>query len=196
MRGGVGVTAFRQQFLKKSRVGRCETAIASTSSPSHIASWSIDQVSSAERSAKLRRLGGDGSLQMNSKWTKLAAAGLLSLCTAAPALAGSVTQPGETVGLNAGTPLAPGWYAINTVDWGCTEHHPAAHMCGSHHSGCRLVNAVDDFGRESTVAGGVAWGGSRRATQPTLRSRHLLYRYVQPGGARPTGLGPRLWMGV
>src|SRR6516164_1497915 len=144
----------------------------------------------------LRRLGGEGSSHMNSKWTKLAAAGALSLCTAAPALAGSVTQPGETVGLNAGTPLAPGWYAINTVDWGCKEHHPAAHMYGSHHSGCRLVNAVDDFGRESTVAGGVAWGGSRRATQPTLRSRHLLYRYVQPGGARPTGLGPRLWMGV
>src|SRR5262245_8535917 len=119
-----------------------------------------------------------GELQMNSKWTKLAAAGALSLCTAVPALAGSVTQPGETVGLNAGTPLAPGWYAINTVDWGCMEHLPAAHMCGSHHSGCRLVNAVDDFGRESTVAGGVAWGGSRRATQPTLRSRHLLYRYV------------------
>ena len=55
---------------------------------------------------------------MNSKLTRLAAAGALSLCTAVPALAGSVTQPGETVGLNAGTPLAPGWYAINTVDWG------------------------------------------------------------------------------
>src|SRR5262249_23755394 len=137
--------------------------------------------------------GGRWESQMNSKWTKLAAAGALSLCTAVPALAGSVTQPGETVGLNAGAPLPQGWYAINTVDWGC---NPAAHMFGSHHSDCRLVNAVDDFGRESTVAGGVAWGGSRRATQPTLRSRHLLYRYVQPGGARPTGLGPRLWMGV
>src|SRR5262249_3842907 len=111
---------------------------------------------------------------MKSKWTKLAAAGALSLCTAVPALAGSVTQPGETVGLNAGAPLPQGWYAINTVDWGCMEHNPAAHMYGSHHSGCRLVNAVDDFGRESTVAGGVAWGGSRGATQPTLRSRHLL----------------------
>jgi Putative MetA-pathway of phenol degradation len=56
---------------------------------------------------------------MNSKLTKLAAAGVLSLCTAAPALAASVTQPGETVGLNAGAPLPQGWYAINTVDWGC-----------------------------------------------------------------------------
>src|SRR5215468_6228366 len=166
MRRGVGVTTFRQQFPEKSIGERCEDAIASTSSPS---GGSI----LAHRPGEVQRNGpppgGDGRLQMNSKWTKLAAAGALSLCTAVPALAGSVTQPGETVGLNAGTPLAPGWYAINTVDWGCT-----AHMCGSHHSGCRLVNAVDDFGRESTVAGGVAWGGSRRATQPTLRSRHLL----------------------
>src|SRR5262249_21697348 len=100
-----------------------------------------------------------GESQMNRKLTKLAAAGALSLCTAVPALAGSVTQPGETVGLNAGAPLPQGWYAINTVDWGCS---PAEHMYGSHHSGCRIV------------AGGVAWGGSRRATQPTLRSNHLL----------------------
>src|SRR5215472_16355627 len=197
MRRGVGVTAFRQQFPEKSIGERCEGAIASTLSPS-------GRSILAHRPGEVQRdgppnygaWGAMGELQMNSKLTKLAAAGVLSLCTAVPALAGSVTQPGETVGLNAGTPLAPGWYAINTVDWGCKEHHPAAHMFRSHHSGCRLVNAVDDFGRESTVAGGVGWGGSRRATQPTLRSRHLLYRYVQPGGARPTGLGPRLWMGV
>jgi Putative MetA-pathway of phenol degradation len=63
-----------------------------------------------------------------SKWTKLAAAGALSLCTAAPALAGSVTQPGETVGLNVGAPLPQGWYAINTVDWGCRNTNPQ-HTC-------------------------------------------------------------------
>jgi hypothetical protein len=66
-----------------------------------------------------------GELQMNSKLTKLAAAGVLSLCTAAPALAGSVTQPGETVGLNTGAPLPQGWYAINTVDWGCRNTNTA-----------------------------------------------------------------------
>jgi hypothetical protein len=65
---------------------------------------------------------------MNSKLTKLAAAGVLSLCAAAPALAASVTQPGETVGLNAGAPLAPGWYVINTVDWGCRNVNPQ-HVC-------------------------------------------------------------------
>jgi molybdopterin biosynthesis enzyme len=112
---------------------------------------------------------------MSSKWTKLAAAGALSLCTAVQALAGSVTQPGETVGLNTGAPLPQGWYAINTVDWGCMEHQPAAHVHGTHYSGHRLVHAVDDFWRESTVTGGVACGGSRRATRPRPRfARHLL----------------------
>jgi hypothetical protein len=65
---------------------------------------------------------------MNSKLTKLAAAGVLSLCAAAPALAGSVTQPGETVGLNTGAPLPQGWYVINTVDWGCRNTNPT-HTC-------------------------------------------------------------------
>src|SRR5881409_1154885 len=77
----------------------------------------------------------EGRIEMNRTLTKLAAAGALSLCAAVPALAGSVTQPGETVGLNTGAPLPQGWYAINTVDWGCMEHRPAAHMYGPHHSG-------------------------------------------------------------
>src|SRR6266487_1559497 len=81
------------------------------------ASWPIDQV---RFSGTVRHAwGAMGESQMNSKLTKLAAAGVLSLCTAAPALAGSVTQPGETVGLNTGAPLPQGWYVINTVDWGC-----------------------------------------------------------------------------
>jgi hypothetical protein len=75
-----------------------------------------------------RSLGTFWGLNMNSKWAKLAAAAALSLCTAAPALAGSVTQPGETVGLNTGAPLPPGWYAINTVDWGCRNTTPT-HTC-------------------------------------------------------------------
>jgi hypothetical protein len=55
---------------------------------------------------------------MTSKFAKLAAAGVLSLCTAASALAGSVTQPGETVGLALGAPLPQGLYFVNTGDWG------------------------------------------------------------------------------
>src|SRR5262245_65446822 len=81
--------------------------------------------------ATTQRPGTSRGTNMNSKLTKLATAGFLSLCTAAPALAASVTQPGETVGLNAGTPLAPGWYAINTVNWGCRKTNPQHTYAGS-----------------------------------------------------------------
>jgi hypothetical protein len=36
------------------------------------------------------------------------------------AFAGSVTQPGETVGIPTGAPLPQGLYFTNTADWGCT----------------------------------------------------------------------------
>jgi len=56
---------------------------------------------------------------MRTNLTKLAAGSLLSLCASASAsLAGSVTQPGETVGAAAGAPPPPGFYFINTFDWG------------------------------------------------------------------------------
>ena len=55
---------------------------------------------------------------MTSKFAKLAAASVLSLCTATSAFAGSVTQPGETGGLASGAPLPQGVYFVNTGDWG------------------------------------------------------------------------------
>jgi len=55
---------------------------------------------------------------------KLAAAGVLSLCITGSAFAGSVTQPGETVGIAAGAPLPPGFYFVNTADWGCRDTSP------------------------------------------------------------------------
>jgi hypothetical protein len=56
---------------------------------------------------------------MTTKLTKLAAATMLSLCAGASgALAGSVTQPGETVGAAAGAAPPPGFYFINTFDYG------------------------------------------------------------------------------
>ena len=51
---------------------------------------------------------------MSNILKKLAAAAVLSLCSAASALAGSVTQPGETVGLAVGAPLPQGLYFVNT----------------------------------------------------------------------------------
>ena len=61
---------------------------------------------------------------MKSKLTAVAAAGALSLCSITPGLAGSVTQPGETVGIATGAPLPPGFYFVNTFDWGCRDTDP------------------------------------------------------------------------
>src|SRR5215470_4384181 len=187
MRRCVGVTAFRQQFPEKSIGERCEgrnclNLVTIGHSISH------DQVSSAERSAKPRRLGGDGRIQMNSKLTKLAAASVLSLCIAAPALAGSVTQPGETVGLNAGTPLAPGWYAINTVDWGCRNTTPQ-HTCAG------LTIPVVAWSTPWTILGGrvqllAAWPGVEVGVQRNLPFDPGTYF---TGMYNPAALGQLAW---
>jgi hypothetical protein len=67
---------------------------------------------------------------MRHKLTAVAAAGMLSLCSIAgltanstTALAGSVTQPGETIGIATGAPLPPGLYFLNTADWGCRNRN-------------------------------------------------------------------------
>jgi hypothetical protein len=60
-----------------------------------------------------------------SKWATLATACLLSLFAGTSSTrAGSVTQPGETVGVAAGAPLPPGFYFVNTADWGCRDTNP------------------------------------------------------------------------
>jgi hypothetical protein len=129
-----------------------------------------------------------GELQMNSKLTKLAAAGVLSLCTAVPALAGSVTQPGETVGLNAGTPLAPGWYAINTVDWGCRNTTPQ-HTCSG------LTIPVVAWSTPWTILGGrvqllAAWPGVEVGVQRNLPFDPGTYF---TGMYNPAALGQLAW---
>ena len=48
----------------------------------------------------------------------VAVAGVLALAMTGPAHAGSVTQPGETVGIAAGAPLPQGVYFVNTFDFG------------------------------------------------------------------------------
>jgi hypothetical protein len=57
--------------------------------------------------------------QTTGKLATLTAACVLGLCaSASTALGGSVTQPGETVGLAVGAPLPPGLYFVNTGDYG------------------------------------------------------------------------------
>jgi len=56
---------------------------------------------------------------MTTNLTRFAAASVLSLCASvSAAVAGSVTQPGETVGAQAGAPPPPGFYFIDTFDVG------------------------------------------------------------------------------
>jgi hypothetical protein len=62
---------------------------------------------------------------MQSRLMRVAAAGTLSICMgASSAIAASVTQPGELVGIPSGTPLPTGLYFANTADWGCRSTSP------------------------------------------------------------------------
>jgi hypothetical protein len=62
---------------------------------------------------------------MRSRLATLVAAGTLTMCmNVSTAIAGSVTQPGETVGIPTGAPLPEGLYFENTVDWGCRTTNP------------------------------------------------------------------------
>lgn len=64
---------------------------------------------------------------MQSRLMRVAAAGALSISMGtSSALAASVTQPGELIGLPAGTPLPPGLYFANTADWGCRNSSPTS----------------------------------------------------------------------
>ena len=65
---------------------------------------------------------------MNKKLTKWAAAAVLSISAAAPALGGSVTRPGDTVGAAVGLPLPPGFYFAESTDPGFPGHKPAWHL--------------------------------------------------------------------
>jgi hypothetical protein len=55
---------------------------------------------------------------MKSNVKKLAASGVFTVSTVVSALAGSVNEPGSSVGLPAGAPLPPGFYFIDTASWG------------------------------------------------------------------------------
>src|SRR5271166_6429152 len=57
--------------------------------------------------------------RIRSALMKIAAASALWLCSAVSALAGSVTQPGSTIGPAAGAPIPPGLYFSDWIDQGC-----------------------------------------------------------------------------
>jgi hypothetical protein len=59
-----------------------------------------------------------------SKLRNSAAATLLLLFTAPTVLAGSVTQPGDTMGSASGAPIPPGFYFALQANWGCSNTTP------------------------------------------------------------------------
>jgi opacity protein-like surface antigen len=64
-----------------------------------------------------------------NKLARLGAACAVCVCAAASAaMAGSVTQPGETVGLAAGAPLPQGLYFVDTGDWGVRNTSPGSQL--------------------------------------------------------------------
>src|SRR5260370_41997869 len=73
----------------------------------------------AKRAEPLRRK------EMNRKLIKWAAACVLSVGSAASALAGSVTSPGQTIGSAAGGPAPPGFYFSRTAGRGRPDTSPA-----------------------------------------------------------------------
>ena len=175
MLGRVGVKAFLQRFPKKSMIGRCEGAIASTSSPLDICIRPIDQVGFS--GTVCCHWGAWGRWEFTNEqqvdevgdsWRSVALysrPGSGRICDSARRNGGAKRWRTASAGL----------VRHQHRRLGLPEHQPAAHMFGSHHSSRRLVNAVDVFRREISAPGGVARGRSRRATN-IKPSRHFARR--------------------
>ena len=65
---------------------------------------------------------------MNEKLTTWVAAAVLSIGVAAPALGGSVTRPGDTIGLPVGVPLPEGLWLGNNTTWERRETTPSTRL--------------------------------------------------------------------
>jgi hypothetical protein len=63
-------------------------------------------------------------MRLNEKLAKWAAAAVLSIGDAAPAVGGSVTRPGDTIGLAVGVPLPEGVYLANNATQECRDTSP------------------------------------------------------------------------
>jgi len=66
----------------------------------------------------------NGRTRLSAGLTKWAAAAVLSIGAAAPALGGSVTRPGDTIGLAVGLPLPEGVYLGNNSTQECRNTKP------------------------------------------------------------------------
>ena len=81
---------------------------------------------------------------MNEKLTTWAAAVVLSIGAAAPALGASVTRPGDTIGLAVGKALPEGLYLANNATQECRNTSPKDRVTSSTPP-FGLVHPLDDF---------------------------------------------------
>jgi hypothetical protein len=89
-------------------------------------------------------------MRLSAKLIAGAAAAVLSIGAAAPALGGSVTRPGDTIGLAVGLPLPQGFYFANTVTYERRNTSPDdTRLPSMPHLG--LVDPLDDFWRTSAT---------------------------------------------
>ena len=127
--------------------------------------------------------------KIKSALTKFAAAGVLSLCSAVSALAGSFTQPGSTIGPPAGAPIPPGVLFSDWITQG-SRTSPSRPPLGRQHLDLGLVDALDDCGGQGAVDCGAGH------TRVVRRIRLFLLWPVRSLCRRAIGLGSRPGMGL
>ena len=133
---------------------------------------------------------GRGEAKLNRKPIRWAVAGALSIGAAAPALAGSVTEPGETIGAATGAPAPPGLYFANTVNWGCRSTSPERT--------CSVVDIPVFVWSTPWKIFGARLQPSFAPIIPIEASIHNTANFsglFNPFASGPTGLGSRQWMG-
>ena len=170
------------------RLSNGESRLMQTASPPRGAYWVMFQTVSRKPPSSLiarclaNRLAHGDDLketvvrnQVSRNWTgkiksaltKFAAAGVLSLCSAVSAVAGSYTQPGSTIGPPIGAPIPPGLLFSDWITQG-SRTSPSRPPPGRQHPGPGLVDALDDCGGQAAVHCGAGH------TRVVRRTRHFL----------------------
>ncbi len=98
---------------------------------SEIAHCLVDRLAHCDDSKKTvvrHQVSRNWTGKIKSDLTKFAAAGVLSLCSAVSAVAGSYTQPGSTIGPPQGAPIPPGVYFSDWITQGSRTSPSSFHL--------------------------------------------------------------------
>ena len=113
---------------------------------------------------------------------------VLLLYPTASALAASVTEPGETVGLPNGTPTPPGFYLANQANYGCRSTTPQKRVYWP------MSRSL--LGRLPGRFSAADWCSWRPVMPRREHSQHDFRRRLgQSVCGRNTSLGSRAWLG-